>query len=171
MNSATIPLACIVALPIAIIIILRINATLVFLSLCLGAVLAQFVSTDSSTLTNFITTSNISYTLRPTYNTWRLVLLLLPVITTMFIMIKTVRGNSKMVFNVLPAIGVGFVGALLVVPLLPKSAAHEIISSPLWKQMSKAQAIIVGVSAIICLSMIFMMRPKNHDGKHSKHGH
>lgn len=171
MNSAVIPLACIVALPIAIIIILRINATLVFLSLCLGAILAQFVSPDSSNLTNFIYSTNISNTIHPTYNTWRLLLLLLPVLITMLAMIKTVKGSSKMVFNLLPAIGVGFVGALLVVPLLPTSAAHEIVLSPLWRQMIKAESIIVGISAIICLSMIFMMRPKSHEGKHSKHGH
>ncbi len=171
MNSATLSLACLVALPIALIIFLRINATLVFLSMCLGVVLAQFVATDSSSLTSLLSTAHVGSTVHPNNNTWKLILLLLPMVVTMGIMIRTVKGNSKMAYNLLPAIGVGFVGALLIVPLLPASASHDIISSPLWRQMIRAQALIVGISAVACLASLWLMRPKHHDSKHGKHGH
>lgn len=160
-----------VALPIALIIFLRINATFVFLSLCLGVVLSQFVASSTNSLTSLISNAHVSSTIHPNNQTWKLILLLLPIIITMGIMIRTVKGNSKMAYNLIPAIGVGFVGALLVVPLLPASAAHDIISSPLWRQMIRAQGIIVGISAIACLASLWLMRPKHHESKHGKHSH
>jgi hypothetical protein len=170
MTSATITLACIVALPIAIIVGLRVNATLVFLSLGLGDLLAQFVASDANSLTSLFSTSHVTSTIHPNNNTWSLILILLPIVITIGIMIHTIKGNSRMVLNLLPALGVGFVGALLIVPLLPSSASNDIIHSPLWSQMTRAQGLIVGISALACLSSLWLQRPKHGGGKHSKHG-
>ena len=49
----------------------------------------------------------------------------MPVVVTISIMIHTVKGNSKVLLNLLPAAGLGLVGALLIVPLLPPAAAEE----------------------------------------------
>lgn len=167
--TSAITLACIVLLPIAILLILRINAALVFLSLCLGAVLSQFVTNDTNSLTGLLSSSKITATIHPTDNTWRLVLLLLPVIITALLMIRTIRGNSRMIINLLPAAGVGLLGALLVVPLLPATVAQDIINSSLWGQIIRFQGLIVGLSGLICLIMLWLQRPKHSGGKHSKH--
>ena len=171
MNSAEISLACIVALPIAVIVLLRVNATLVFLSLCLGDVLAQFVANDANSLTSLFSTSHIPATVHPSDATWKLALLLLPVIITTVLMVHTIKGHSRLLLNILPAAGVGLVGALLAVPLLPASAAQDIINSSLWGQITRAQSLIVGISALACLGVLWLQRPKLSGSKHNKkHG-
>ena len=54
MDVPTILLAAIVLAPAAVLLLLRINAALVFLSLCLGNVLVQFTFRDT---VNFLTTN------------------------------------------------------------------------------------------------------------------
>ena len=168
--SSAITLACIVFIPIAIVIALRVNATLVFLSLCLGDVLAQFVPNDTTSLNGVLSSSHISANIHTTDNGWKIALIALPVVVTTLIMIHTIKGNSKVLLNLLPAAGLGLVGALLVVPLLPPAAAEGILENSLWQQLINVQGIIVGVSALACLVFLWMQRPKPSSGKHGKHG-
>jgi hypothetical protein len=167
--TSTIVLACIIILPVALIAALRVNATLVFLSLCLGDVLAQFMVADANSLSGLLSSAHVKATINPTNNTWRIGLLLLPVVVTAAIMIHTVKGNSKMILNILPATGVGLVGALLVVPLLPLGTAQNLINTSLWSQITRVQDVIVGGSALACLGVLWLQRPKT-SGKHGKHG-
>jgi len=160
-------LSAIVLVPVLALMVLRINAALVFLSLCLGDVLVQFVAKDT---TEFLTLH--SHKLPPAStagNTVKLVLLLIPVILTAVFMIRTVSGRGKLFLNLLPAAGVGLLGALLVVPLLPPGLAHNVVNSSLWTQANRAQDLIVGSSAVICLFVLWLQRPKSGHG-HSKHG-
>ena len=148
---------------------LRINAVLVFLSLCLGAVLVQFVADDANSFVSLIKTAPGADKIANTNNLVQLLLLLLPVILTALFMIKTVKG-AKLILNILPAAGVGLLGGLLVVPLLSPGLSHNIIASPLWIQASRAQNLIVGSSAIICLFVLWLQRPKTGgDDKAGKH--
>ena len=84
-------------------------------------------------------------------------------------MVHTVRGNSKLALNLLPAAGVGSLGALLVVPLLPLSLSNTIIASSLWTHVLHVQDLIVGASAVVCLLVLWLQRPKTSSSKHSKH--
>lgn len=149
---------------------LRVNATLVFLSLCLGDVLTEFVANDASSVTTLLSKSHVSSAVvSQTNNAWKLILLLLPVVLTTIFMIRTVKGHSRLLLNLLPAAGVGLLGALLVVPLLPATASENIISSSLWVQVTRAQDLIVGGSAVVCMFVLWMQRPKTGEGKHGKH--
>ena len=171
MNAPTITLAALVIIPIALILWLRINATLVFLSLCLGSVLVQFVAKDT---TNFLTlhASQVPKQTSIGGNNVKLALLLLPVVLTAIFMIRTVHGKAKLYLNVLPSAGVGMLGALLVVPLLPAGLAHNVVLSPLWSKATNVQDIIVGASALICLLVLWLQRPKtgHSEEKKSKKG-
>lgn len=161
-------LGAIVLIPVVLLMILRINATLVFLSLCLGDVLVQFIANDASA---FLTTFSGSHTVTSvttSNSNVKILLLLLPVVLTAVFMIRTVQGSSRLLLNVLPAAGVGLLGALLVVPLLPPGMAHNIIGSSLWDQVQRAQALIVGSSAVVCLLVLWLQRPKA-GSKHRKH--
>jgi hypothetical protein len=161
-------LGAIVLAPVVVLILLRANAALVFLSLCLGNVLVQFVANDAS---DFLTTFPGSHTVTSvttSNSNVKLGLLLLPVVLTTIFMIRTVHGTSRLVMNILPAAGVGLLGALLVVPLLPPGAAHNIVGSSVWTEVQKAQALIVGASALVCLLVLWMQRPKTGRG-HRKH--
>ncbi len=160
-------LGAIVLAPVVVLLLLRANAALVFLSLCLGDVLVQFTANDAS---SFLTTFSHSHTvtsITTSNSNVKIALLLLPVVLTTFFMIRTVHGSSRLLLNILPAAGVGLLGALLIVPLMPPGAAHSIIDSSLWNQVQKAQVLIVGGSALVCLLVLWMQRPKT--GGHSKH--
>lgn len=149
--------------------VLRINAALVFLSLCLGNVLVQFVAEDADSFMTILQSYQPGQIPDASNDMTKLVLLLLPVVLTAIFMIKTVRG-SKLVINFLPALGVGLLGALLVVPLLGEGLSLDIMNSTLWIEASKAQNLIVGSSSLICLFVLWLQRPKTGDGeKHGKH--
>ena len=82
-------------------------------------------------------------------------------------MIRTVGDTARLALNLLPAAGVGLLGALLVVPLLSPNLSHNIIASNLWWQAQQAQNAIIGLSAVVCLVVLWMQRPKA--GGLSKH--
>lgn len=154
-------LLIILAVPVLLIMLLRANGALVFLSACLGAVLLNYVGPDAGTFTrDFVTALN--------GNNLKLALLLLPVVLTTVFMIKTVRG-SQLAFNFLPALGTALLLALLAVPLLPASFAINVVTSSTWHQLRNLETLIIGASAVVCLMFIWMQRPKSHDDKHGKH--
>lgn len=160
-------LALIVFLPVAFILFFRINAALVFLSLCLGYILMQFVAPDANSFFELFN-AKIPENNDQSSDIVKLVLLLLPAVLTSIFMIRTVIGTAKQFLNVLPALGVGLLGALLVVPLLPPGLSHNIVDSELWDQLLKAQNLIVGASALSCLLVLWVQRPKTGEGKHGK---
>jgi len=162
-------LGSIVIIPAVIIMLLRINATLVFLSLCLGSVLVQFVVPDANSFLELFS-AHLPAGVGTGNDNVKIALLLLPAVLTAIFMIRTVKGTAKMLLNALPAAGVGLLGALLVVPLLPPGLSHNIIDSSLWSELQRAQNLIVGSTAIVCLLVLWLQRPKTGGlKKHSKH--
>jgi hypothetical protein len=161
-----------VLVPIVLLMVLRVNAALVFLSLCLGNVLVQFVAPDASSFMTLFA-AHAPHSLSTTHasnTTIQLILLLLPTILTTIFMIRTVRSGARLALNLLPATGVALLGSLLIVPLLPAGLSHTILSSSLWGQVQRTQDLIVGSSALICLLALWLQRPKtNGDDKHAKH--
>lgn len=169
--NPTIILGAIVLVPLVLLMVLRINAALVFLSLCLGNILVQFVAEDANSFMTILQSTKANSVVDAGGdNIIKLLLLLLPVLLTSVFMIKTVKG-VKLVLNILPAAGVGLLGGLLVVPLLSPELAGSILESTLWIEVSKAQNLIVGTSALVCLFVLWLQRPKAGGGeeKHAKH--
>ena len=169
--SPDLTLAAIVVIPAVLLMLLRINAALVFLSLCLGNVLVQFVASDASTWLTTFSSSHTTTVVATAHNNIKIGLLLLPAALTAIFMIRTVSGTPKLLLNLLPAVGVGLLSALLVVPLLSTELSHNIIASSLWWNAQQAENIIVGGSALACLVILWMQRPKAGFGHHkSKKG-
>lgn len=167
--TPVIVLASIVFVPVVLLMVLRINATLVFLSLCLGSILVQFAADDVANLISLFS-ARVPGNIDTGNNNISLVLLILPTLLTAIFMIRTVHGHGKLALNLLPAAGVGILGALLVVPLLPGGLSHNIINSSIWSQTQGAQGTVVGAAATICLLVLWMQRPHGgHEGKHGKH--
>lgn len=166
--SPQIVLGAIVLAPVVLLLLLRINAALVFLSLCLGDVLVQFVAPDANSFLTLFA-AHVPKGVDTGNDNIKLVLLLLPVVLTAIFMIRTVRGYGRLALNLLPAAGVGLLGGLLVVPLLPAGVSSNIVNSPLWSQVLRAQDLIVGTSALVCLLVLWLQRPKTGGSKHGKH--
>lgn len=159
----------IILVPLVLMTVLRINAAIVFLSLCLGGMLVQFAGDDASQFMNLFSASkNFSH------NTAMLALIILPTAFTMFVMIKTVRGKLGLILNILPAAAVGVLAILLIEPYLSPSLRHSITTTKEWHNLHELQALFLSVSAVISLLFLWMQRPKHHheEGKHKKHaGH
>jgi len=151
-----------IGVPIAILMVLRVNAALVFLSACLGAVLLKYVGADvADFMSMFMPAIDVNYV--------NLAMLLLPPVLTTVFMIKTVDG-MKLVFNLLPAFGTGFLLALMTVPLLSDTLAGEVQTTDVWQTMQQLQSLVIGLSALVCLFFLWLQRPKRHHGKLGKHG-
>jgi hypothetical protein len=153
----------IIGVPVILFTLLRVNAAIVFLSICLGDVLVQYMASDAvSLMTTFMPSLHMDA------GTAKLILLGIPVILTILIMIKSLRG-SKVIFNILPAAGCGVLLALIAVPLLPPGTAATIMVSPIWNQVMRLQDLLVGASALLCLLNLLMQRPKHVSEPEKRH--
>lgn len=152
-------------LPALVLALLRINAAMVFLSLCLGAALVTYVAGEANSLISWISPSASQLST----STIQLILLLGPAVVTCIVTLFSVRGGAKAWFNILPAVATAAFATLLVVPLLPYDFGGGIESLELWDQLERAQALIVGVGAIISLALLWFQR-HGLRGKEKKKG-
>jgi hypothetical protein len=167
MDGPTLLLAALVLAPIAVLLFFRINAALVFLSLCLGNVLVQFTFRDTVNFLIAHANQLPAQASSASDNAIKLVLLLLPAVLTAIFMIRSIHGRGKQLLNILPAAGVGLLGAFLVAPLISNSLSRNMLNSSLWHQVNNTQGPIVGASAVVCLIILWTMRTKS-GSKHSK---
>jgi hypothetical protein len=162
--DADIILIILLAAPVLLLMLLRVNAAQVFLSLCLGAVLVQFVGADAATIVSSTTAhakgvpSSLSFV--------NLTLLLLPVVLTTVIMIRSVKGRARLAYNLLPAIGVATLASLLAVPMMSAGLTGSIMQLPLWRQLENLQTLIISLNTLLALLFMWMQRPKaSHEDK------
>jgi hypothetical protein len=165
------PLILIIAMlaaPVVIFFLFRVNAAIVFLSLCLGSVLVRFIGGDAQSFVGLFSASKSM-----SNSAISLALLFLPAVLTTIFMIRTVRGTTRALINILPSLAFGAVGLLLAEPLLPAGLYHTISSTTIWADLLRAQDLIVGVSALIGLLFLWLQRPKHgsdHEGRrHGRH--
>jgi hypothetical protein len=166
MHSSELLLLAVILVPAIILFYFRINAAIVFLSLCLGNVLTQFVSPDAH---QFLTlfSAKLPKNLGSGNNLIKILLLVLPPLLTAIFMLRTVKGNNKYI-NILPALGVGILIALLLIPLLSVNFSNTIIGSKYWLTLKNNQAALVGLSSLASLVTLWLERPKTSHSK-SKH--
>lgn len=162
-------LGALAVVPVLLITLLRVNAAIAFMSLCLGSVLVTYTSGDVTSVFGSFSASHNSLTT----NQWvQVALLLIPFLLTILFTRGSVKGAKK-VTNVLPAIATGLLCALLVVPLLPADIQHQIHHQQIWTQLSNAQtAVILGGALFSLVFLLFTHRTKHEDEgkkKHSKH--
>ena len=159
-------LALIIALgaPILAVVALRINAAMVFLSLCAGAVLVQYVSPQANDFMNFVT----PHANAVSNGMVALGLLLTPAIITSVVTIFSIKGRLRVLSNALPAAAASMLAILLGVPLLPKGLATTFQQQQAWHVLSKAEALVVGAGAIMSLFFLWTQR-RNFKGEDRRH--
>ncbi len=167
MTTPLVLIAALVAVPVLVLLVLRVNAAIVFLSLCLGSVLVRFVGNDTASFINLFSTRKIVMH----YGAF-IFLLLLPAVFTMIVMIGTVKGKFRALLNVLPAIAVGMVGLLLAEPYFTPGLRAAVTRTSAWHDVQKVNVLIVTASTVVSLLFLWLQRPKRsgHDegGKHGK---
>lgn len=159
-------LVILLAAPVLVLMWLRVNAAIVFLSLCLGNVLVQFIGPDASTILASASARPPGVTAGQPYVNY--FLLLLPVVLTTFIMIHSIKGKAKLAFNLLPAAGVSMLGVLLAVPLFSSGMTGPIMQLPLWKELENLQVLVLSITAMLAMLFLWMQRPKAIT-EHAKH--
>lgn len=157
----------IILLPVIVLALLRVNAAIIFLSLCLGSVLVQFMGSDAASFAELFSASkNVSTYLVSA------ILLALPAAFTTVVMIRTIRGGVRLALNLIPAVAVGVVGLLLIEPLLSPGTRGAIAGTTLWHDLQRAQSLVVGVSTLASLLFLWFQRPLrafSESGKHRRH--
>jgi hypothetical protein len=140
--------------PAAILTVLRINAAYVFLSLCLGDVLVRYVAKDPASFTAFISPHRESIST----TTLDLIILLVPAVVTGVIMVFSVHGKTKLLLNLLPALGVSCLIMLLAVPLFTPGLRHAIQGEPMWQQISRLSSVVITFGAALSLYFLWNQR-------------
>lgn len=167
--SPDIILAVVILLPIILLTVLKVNATLVFLSACLGVVLMHYVGKEAKAFTDlFMPALSIG-------NNLQIVLYALPVVLTIIFMIRSLPRIGKLLFNILPATGFSLLTTMVLLPLLPQEMTMNVISSTAWRELEQLQTGIVSASACICLIALWLQRTgslkdsSGHTQKSSRH--
>ncbi len=151
--------------PVLLFLALRVNAAMVFLSVCLGAVLVDHVAGDANMIVGSFSpkTNSLSQT------TVELCLLFVPAIITTVIMILSVHGRLKVMLNFFPAAAASMLMVLLAVPMLPRGLAFSLMTQPTWRMLSNAEALVIGVGALV--SLFFLWTQRRNFRHHDKRKH
>ncbi len=149
-------------LPVVLILLMRINAALVFLALCAGSVLQQYLGDDVLRIFNsFIPSSS-----QALHAAVRIGFLILPAGLTLLFMRKTISG-TRHALNFVPALLTGVVTAILVVPLLPDGSRYAVLLTDAWTNFEPFQGLIVGAAALT--SFVFLWSTNRGHGGKKKH--
>ncbi|HEY5805872.1 MAG TPA: hypothetical protein VIS56_00620 [Candidatus Saccharimonadales bacterium] len=153
------------ALPALLFVFLRANAAMVFLSVCLGAVLVDHVAPEANTMLGLFTPKPNALS----QMTIELVLLLAPAIVTTIVTVLSVHGNLRVVLNIVPAAAASMLAVLLVVPLLPFSLMHSLESQTAWRLLWNSEALVIGAGALV--SLFFLWTQRRNFRQHDKRRH
>lgn len=158
-----IPLIIVIALfilPIIIILKRKANALLVFLSVCLGFVLATFIAADFADVITAITRGNMLATTQ-----WiQVVLVLLPFWAAM-LFTKGASTPGGALFGLLLAIVASTLAVLLVVSFLPNALQESLEDTVAWKELHNASTALLIAGGVITL---FSLRKGHSSEKHEK---
>ncbi len=148
-------LACLVLVPFVLIMALRSHGSIVFLSLCLGSVLATLVAPDMTDVVSAMTRGNALVTLQ-----WSQIgLLTAPFLLATLFTKGAIRGG-KQLLNGLNAFASGTLFALLLTPYLSPTWQAGIKQQGLWHQLDNLQTAILIAGAIISLLFLLMTRSR-----------
>lgn len=149
----------------AVLLLIRTNTAVVFLSVCAGSVLLSATGKDTDLLAHsFSSGPGISS------NLLQAVLVLLPAIVSALVLIKRMPKN-KILLAVIPAICAVVVGLTLVYPFLTGSFQNTLTDSKGWSLIAQYYQLIVAVGVVSSLTTIALTMPKKHRDSHKKGKH
>lgn len=155
--------AAFIVVPVLAAVVLRSSGTLMFLSVCLGSVLATHVAGDASSIISSATPDDGASAMQ-----WaQLGLLVLPFVLTLLFTRKR-ASSSEMITGVFAAAAAGALLGLLAVPYMTETMSSTFTGSEVWHQIDNLQTSIVIAGSVLVLASFFMGRHKSHDEKKHK---
>lgn len=159
--TAYIILGTVLAIPLLLGILLRVNTSHLFFSLMAGELLSRYF-TDDAELVMRLAVRNASVT-----EYADLVVLVLPVLITALILKKSLKKN-KILLHFIPLLLTGVVFAAFVLPMLPQHIQQQISSQPYGAQFMNSIEVIIGAVIFVQLVSLWLMN-RVHEDKHGKH--
>lgn len=158
-------LAGLVVLPPVVTLLFRSNGVLVFLSVCMGSVLATYIASDASNVISGASRPSVLTTMQWT----QLGLLIAPVPFVLFFSRKKLKGLKLFLGTIAAGAGGGLL-ALLTVPYMTAAQQAVIKSSELWRELNNLEAAFIIAGASIAILHIFITRwkPEADKKKHKK---
>jgi len=151
--------------PVVLLVLLKANGGVAFLSLCLGNMLVTALGEDfSEVLASF---SPNSYDL---IHQWtKVVLLLIPFVITAFFTKGSVASGAKLVFNVIVSVACGALLISLVMPLLPSDLQNSLKDEQLWHEVNNLYTGVIILGAVTSMAMLLKGHAGGgHEGKKHK---
>lgn len=155
-------LGILIGLPILLVLLLRSNASVVFLALCGGIVLAKYIGSDASLLLS-MALPGAGLVGQQVLNA---TLILLPPLAAAISLRKKAAG-IKLILNIIPALAVGGLVALSTVPYISPITRENVMDTNTWHILDLAQGMIVGVGV---LSSLILLKPSRKKEGRKKHG-
>lgn len=155
-------LLLVVGAPIALGILLRVNASHLFFSVMAGELLARFLGdeAESAIHTMFNSDAVVEYS--------HLLILTLPVVLTA-IVLKNSISRSRVLVNIFPLVITGLVYAAFAVPLLPINLQQEIQATPIGEDFVNSSSAMIGFIVLFQLVVLWLTeRGESPRKKHKK---
>lgn len=136
--------------PVVMIVLFRVKAAFVFMSLAVGVILSNYVGdTALDMVQTFVRGYNAT-----TQSVVQLGLMIVPVLLTLLFLNRSLS-SSKTIINIFPALLTGVTILFLVVPLLPPGTANGVYGTSIWMQLNPYQAALISGGALISLVQLW----------------
>jgi len=158
---ADISLAILVFGPLVITFLLRSNAALSFLALCVGFVVSTSAIGD---LKHLLSEANLSVT----DSTLATILIVAPLVITLLLTRRAHTRGFKFWLQLAIALCAGGLLALSLGPVLNTSGQFDITTSRFWGDLQKIQSEVIGGGALLSLLLIWSKALKKKPSKRHK---
>jgi hypothetical protein len=157
-------IAAVATVPVLWSLFTRVNSVLLFLSVATGSLLQHSLGPSVSlAIATF-------YKDGPTDLIANIGLVCLPVLITMFLLRKSMKGTG-VVLQIVPLMATGAALAALLLPLLPDAFREGVYDNPGGNVIRQSLDLVVAVAAGLNLLLAFSIY-RHREGKHGKHhGH
>lgn len=155
-------LAAIGLLPVVLAFVFRVSGVFLYLSIAAGYLLVLYVGDDAGlALGMAVKTGNVN-------TIAQFILLLLPVVTSLLLLKKTVP-KHKVLLHMPLHIASGLALAALALPLLDSTAQEKIFANQYGNILRESQDMFVGVATVLALLIMWLTYKHKEDKKHKKH--
>lgn len=142
-------LAVLILLPAALTFLLKSNAAIAFLALCGGFAATTLSGSDIDHLVGQTKITSL------TSNNVDLALLLLPLLLTLLLTLRSNTSKSSRYFSLVPALCAGGLLAAVAGPMFNDVLQTSVTDSAFWKQLKDAQSYIVGAGLLVSLLLVW----------------
>jgi len=147
--------------PVLITFLLKSDASLSFMALCVGFVLSTSVIGDLNKLLNQM---NLSVT----DTTIAMILIVTPLALTLLLTRKAHVKGIMFLLQLVVALAAGGLLALSIAPLIGNSQQFNLPQSEFWPKLQNMQAIVIGVGGLLSLLLVWTAHIRKHSGKKHK---